>query len=225
MVEANGRVVVMDTPTFTGKTTVLTEFIAEVVERESTEKAKPSRIAYVTHNNENLVEMVQQLSELRSSKIVPLVLTSKAMYERLDDSDMVPKQFEEWSSRTVIDKIATEPRLGEEDRKFMKEYMAKHKEHSRRPFQEGHALRLVMKYHKPHLVLDTIRDQTTILIVDGANQFTKAQIFSLICKFPKLEQVIISGDFAQLDCYKKTIPMEIWQRCVTSLEMILLSLY
>lgn len=99
MVEANGRVVVMDTPTFTGKTTVLTEFIAEVVERESTEKAKPSRIAYVTHNNENLVEMVQQLSELRSSKIVPLVLTSKAMYERLDDSDMVPKQFEEWSSR------------------------------------------------------------------------------------------------------------------------------
>lgn len=57
--------------------------------------------------------------------------------------------------RTVIDKIATEPRLGEEDRKFMKEYMAKHKEHSRRPFQEGHALRLVMKYHKPHLVLGT----------------------------------------------------------------------
>lgn len=99
MVEANGRVTVMDAPTFTGKTKVLTEFIAEIVERESVETIKQSCIAFVTHNNETLVDVVQQLAELKGSALKPVVLTSSAVYERLDGNDMIPDQFKTWCSR------------------------------------------------------------------------------------------------------------------------------
>lgn len=41
------------------------------------------------------------------------------------------------------------------------------------------------------------------MVIDDGGQFDVATVLCLLCKFPKLEQVIISGDSRQLDTYLK----------------------
>lgn len=72
-------------------------------------------------------------------------------------------------------------------------------------------------HHFREAVSGALRDRATKLIIDVANQFSKAAIFSLVCKLPEIDQAVLAGDSAQLTSFSKSIPVEVWTHAQNSI--------
>ncbi|KAH7697872.1 RNA helicase, partial [Aphelenchoides avenae] len=223
MVASKGRACIMDAPSGTGKTDLCTEFIAESLTRDWVKYgARESFPLIVFKSNANLVNAIRIMKE-HIPGFRPVLLVSTSAGERLDDCDITPEEFRTFASRSILrDREGfIRAHITSEDRIFLEDYLAKHDAHPRRSYCEQKALGLLLKYFKPSAVFatsstlevyaDVLCDNATHMVIDDGGQFDIATVLCLLCKFPKLEQLVISGDSRQLDNYLKGIPEELWK--------------
>ncbi|KAH7717958.1 hypothetical protein AAVH_14605 [Aphelenchoides avenae] len=223
MVASKGRACIMDAPSGTGKTDLCTEFLAESLTRDWVEYgARESFPVIVFKSNANLVNAIRSMTE-HIPGFRPVLLVSTSAGERLDDCDITPEEFGTFASRSILrDREGfMRAHMSGEDRAFLEDYHAKHDAHPRRSYCEQKAFGLLLQYYQPSAIFatsstlevyaDVLCERTTHMVIDDGGQFDVATVLCLLCKFPKLEQVIISGDSKQPNNYQKGIPEELWK--------------